>query len=415
MLDEESEELSVVEDSGPSMDTSNRPPAAPAQPANMLPENEMSSADDEPVASILYIPSGVLPKLARYMNRIIEIRIPAKYLSSKNKEVQTRQLWGTNVYTDDSDAVAILQHTASYILRPNPPSNTAGMSAFFRVLPGLAEYPAVERFGIRSRAWTQQYPRCSLKMIRAEHIEGNVNQLPKGGKEVSASSSSFFSSFHASKDSAAAQSAASQKNKEGKLIKMLIVEKPPVKSSGKSKRKNIPDVSIMSSANWFEPAWKYSLGFFGDKGMEVADWTSGRFRKEVAYFQHQGVEYELCREENAGINGFDRYRFSQILNNEQLVAAQDAAINAAMQAASAPPPAKRGRTSAASSASSAAPVAPALSSFSIRSQIPMHSRYVKVLEKELDWEQLEWGPSSIRIKGKEYPISTMNFRAIASP
>lgn len=40
------------------------------------------------------------------MNKVIEVRIPSKFLTLRNKEVQRTQLWGTDVYTDDSDAVA---------------------------------------------------------------------------------------------------------------------------------------------------------------------------------------------------------------------------------------------------------------------------------------------------------------------
>lgn len=56
--------------------------------------------------SIAYVPGGMMPKLQRYLGKIIEVRIPAKYLTVKNREVSSKQLWGTDVYTDDSDAVA---------------------------------------------------------------------------------------------------------------------------------------------------------------------------------------------------------------------------------------------------------------------------------------------------------------------
>jgi hypothetical protein len=53
--------------------------------------------------------------LRSLVNKVIEVRIPSKFLSLRNKEVQRTQLWGTDVYTDDSDAVA---------------SESAGFSAF---------------------------------------------------------------------------------------------------------------------------------------------------------------------------------------------------------------------------------------------------------------------------------------------
>jgi hypothetical protein len=39
-----------------------------------------------------------------------QVRIPAHCLTSNNRHVRARQLWGTDVYTEDSDLVAVLMH-----------------------------------------------------------------------------------------------------------------------------------------------------------------------------------------------------------------------------------------------------------------------------------------------------------------
>ena len=39
-----------------------------------------------------------------------EVRIPAHCLSGSNRQVRARQLWGSDVYTHDSDVVAVLMH-----------------------------------------------------------------------------------------------------------------------------------------------------------------------------------------------------------------------------------------------------------------------------------------------------------------
>jgi hypothetical protein len=36
----------------------------------------------------------------------VEIRIPADLATTSNRQIRGRQLWGTDVYTDDSDIVA---------------------------------------------------------------------------------------------------------------------------------------------------------------------------------------------------------------------------------------------------------------------------------------------------------------------
>lgn len=91
-------------------------------------------ADDASAAvSVLYVPGTALPKLGRYVNQVVEVRIAGKYLSTKNKEVHTRQIWGTDVYTDDSDVVAVCQHTGKIMLRPSPPVKLIGLSVFLKV------------------------------------------------------------------------------------------------------------------------------------------------------------------------------------------------------------------------------------------------------------------------------------------
>jgi hypothetical protein len=55
---------------------------------------------------VAYQPGCGMPELKGEVGKEIEIRVAAKYLSTKNKEVTTRQIWGTDLYTDDSDVVA---------------------------------------------------------------------------------------------------------------------------------------------------------------------------------------------------------------------------------------------------------------------------------------------------------------------
>lgn len=62
--------------------------------------------DATPIMNLLYMPGGSLPHPLRLVGKVVDIRIPAKYLTTKNREVATRQVWGTDVYTEDSDIVA---------------------------------------------------------------------------------------------------------------------------------------------------------------------------------------------------------------------------------------------------------------------------------------------------------------------
>lgn len=45
-----------------------------------------------------------------------QIRVPAHCLTSNNRHVRSRQLWGCDLYTDDSDVVAVLMHCGYWSL-----------------------------------------------------------------------------------------------------------------------------------------------------------------------------------------------------------------------------------------------------------------------------------------------------------
>lgn len=100
-----------------------------------------------------------------------------------------RQLWGTDVYTDDSDLLAVLVHAAW--LRPILPSkNGAADSAKgemrenkrarnanddlrvrLRIAPKLVRYVATERAGILSRGWGNSHDGVSIVVESIERIK----------------------------------------------------------------------------------------------------------------------------------------------------------------------------------------------------------------------------------------------------
>merc|ERR1740133_536334 len=56
----------------------------------------------------VYQPCQMLSQLQDKMNALVEVLVPAKYFATDTdaKTIKLRQLWGTDVYTDDSDLVA---------------------------------------------------------------------------------------------------------------------------------------------------------------------------------------------------------------------------------------------------------------------------------------------------------------------
>ena len=93
---------------------------------------------------------GVPPLLGSKLNALVEILLPAKHLTSDAKQVRLRQLWGTDVYTDDSDLVAVLVHTGHVKLKPAAPKTPLLVS--LRICPAQARTRGrPER--LRSRDW----------------------------------------------------------------------------------------------------------------------------------------------------------------------------------------------------------------------------------------------------------------------
>jgi hypothetical protein len=62
--------------------------------------------EEKSLGCYVYTPQFMLPNLENHINGTAEIRVPARYLTYNALKVQKRALWGTDIYTDDSDVVA---------------------------------------------------------------------------------------------------------------------------------------------------------------------------------------------------------------------------------------------------------------------------------------------------------------------
>uniref|UniRef100_A0A803L504 Uncharacterized protein n=1 Tax=Chenopodium quinoa TaxID=63459 RepID=A0A803L504_CHEQI len=91
----------------------------------------------------------------------LEIRIPAEHVTATNRQVRGGQLWGTDIYTDDSDLVAgYCRPTAS-----PPPAAIQELRATIRILPPQDSYVSTLRNNVRSRAWGAAIG-CSFRVER---------------------------------------------------------------------------------------------------------------------------------------------------------------------------------------------------------------------------------------------------------
>jgi len=74
-------------------------------------------------------------------------------------------VWGTDVYTDDSDIVCAVMHCGYYNASlKKPVAMVSEMRVVIQLLPPQIEYPVFVRNGIRSRAWWAGGTSCSYKV-----------------------------------------------------------------------------------------------------------------------------------------------------------------------------------------------------------------------------------------------------------
>lgn len=66
----------------------------------------LEGVEEKSLGVQVYSPQLVLPTLQGALNGLMEVRVPARYLTFENTRVKKRALWGTDIYTDDSDIVA---------------------------------------------------------------------------------------------------------------------------------------------------------------------------------------------------------------------------------------------------------------------------------------------------------------------
>ncbi|KAK9239618.1 hypothetical protein V1525DRAFT_397926 [Lipomyces kononenkoae] len=130
------------------------------------------------LGSLVYTPTPdshqpIIPRLEDRVNSIIQIRIARRFLSNRtNPHVARREIWGTDVYTDDSDVVAAIYHSG--YLAPSSSDGLKGEKgdcvATLRILPLLQKYQGTFRHGINSRTWLTRHDGMSYRIEKVEFV-----------------------------------------------------------------------------------------------------------------------------------------------------------------------------------------------------------------------------------------------------
>lgn len=108
---------------------------------------------------------------------------------------------------------------------------------------------------------------------------------------------------------------------------------------------------------------KYTLNAIADKGLDEKSFTSYRLTSEVIFAESTSHRYELCFDTKT-----NKYRWSEVLSPHSLDAET-----------------------------------------LLKMDLPLESQYVRVLQSDLNWSDILWGPESVQIRGESYPIRTIQF------
>ena len=239
--------------------------------------NELSqNLDKQCKERFLYKPFYSLPDLSPYIGEIIEVRVASEFLSSLNKAYVENRIWGSDIYTSDSDMVCVLQHSGIYNINDYTPTEIAGLSIYLRVSRGRAAYNSSLKNGVRSKK-LNNYQGHSIK------VEGYTQRKFLGSEEE---------------------------------LKAMA-SRMPTNSEYERKKSNpqrLADNMYYTEFNMvfnlsFEMWLAYSLPAICDKGRDFKDFTSHRLKKSVLYIETSNQRFEISL--NAMDNNNDDFLFEE--------------------------------------------------------------------------------------------------------
>ena len=250
--------------------------------------NELAlSLDKQAKEHFLYKPFYSLPDLTPYLGEIIEVRVASEFLSSLNKAYVENRIWGSDIYTSDSDMVCVLQHSGIYNINDYTPTEIEGLSIYLRVSKARAAYNSSLKNGVKSKK-LNNYQGHSIK------VEGYSSRNFLGTEEELKTMASKMPS-----------------NSEYKR------KKPnPQRLADNMYYTEFNMVFNLSSEMWLA----YSLPAICDKGRYFKDFTSYRLTKSVLYIETENQRYEISlkymdhNDDEYLFEEYETYRIAEVLD-----------------------------------------------------------------------------------------------------
>ncbi|OIV90700.1 hypothetical protein TanjilG_15086 [Lupinus angustifolius] len=307
----------------------------------------------------------------------MEIRIPSEHVTATNRQVRGGQLWGTDVYTYDSDLVAVLMHTG--YCRPTaspPPTAIQELCATIRMLPPQDCYISTLRNNVRSRAWGAAIG-CSYRIEKCCIVK-------KGGGTIDL-------------EPCLTHTSTVEPTLAPVAVERTVTTRAATSNASRQQR-FVREVTIQYNL-CNEPWIKYSISVVADKGLKKPLYTSARLKKgEVLYLETHVCRYELCfigekvvkstPETQLHDTGAEKSQNHPHSANGGKNDCVDVMIDAfRWSRCKKPLPQKVMRTIG----------------------IPLPLEHVEVLEENLDWEDVQWSQTGVWIAGKEYTLARVHF------
>uniref|UniRef100_A0A0E0LKH8 Histone deacetylation protein Rxt3 n=1 Tax=Oryza punctata TaxID=4537 RepID=A0A0E0LKH8_ORYPU len=309
----------------------------------------------------------------------LEIRIPAEFVTSTNRQVKGAQLWGTDIYTNDSDLVAVLMHTGycSPTSSP-PPSAIQELRATVRVLPPQDSYTSTLRNNVRSRAWGAGIG-CSFRIERCCIVK-------KGGGTIDL-------------EPRLSHTSAVEPTLAPVAVERTMTTRAAASNALRQQR-FVREVTIQYNL-CNEPWLKYSISIVADKGLKKSLYTSARLKKgEVIYLETHYNRYELCFSgEKARPVGS-----SSNASEAEPEKHQNSSHHHSQNGDRASSEHELRDLFRWSRCKKAIPES-AMRSIGI----PLPADQLEVLQDNLEWEDVQWSQTGVWVAGKEYPLARVHF------
>ncbi|KAA8494469.1 hypothetical protein FVE85_2710 [Porphyridium purpureum] len=435
---------------------------------------------------LLYAPCAELPHFIKEKALqsggaavVVEVRIPREELSVENRAFRARQIWGSGIYTDDSDLVCMLQHGGYLRIGAYAPAPSMASEICVKLLVRKHDtskpFSASERNGLRSRSWCAQYggleiaideaytvtrvpapwasPTPSVREERLNKLVGLDEIAPVLGPVVAESCAKMASALlteakRLKGTTAVGSDKAGSKTAGGSSATAAAGRSTPVKRTAPANaatlkapsesRVLLPRLTVMFSLS-NEPCLVYSVAAITECGKDPSHRLSKRLISEVLTLESLSSRFELSQEafgatlDAAGTNESTRDQTSAADEAEDTHKAKKKARrsvrtqppftyrfvcvpNASKQSMFASQVELKEQIESVAGSKAKALALARTGGIAFPKHIPLtEDDDIEVLEDTLSWNEIVWNDRGLWVREEFYPISKFAFVKRTTP